>query len=248
MLPPAPPPWLPALSRGCAGGSSRAGKALPTPPLPRRGTSPARCWNVNIPPGSLWTTAGLACLDPRPEPPVGPESQGPPPARLCPSLRTPSGAVVPTGSWLGRGSVASSRVQASTVRGRAVLTCVLADGCSPLPRSPETMRMARGGSSGLLKCGKGTTYEGGMRQPAVAYWPGRISPGKPGIAHSRSAVPGSAGAWTAGPGPTFAWRPLSLRTAWEETAMDRLKLQLWGAVQGPVRSTLPILLLGVRGR
>ncbi|XP_059581562.1 arylsulfatase A isoform X2 [Alligator mississippiensis] len=42
---------------------------------------------------------------------------------------------------------------------------------------PETMRMARGGSSGLLKCGKGTTYEGGMREPAVAYWPGRIAPG-----------------------------------------------------------------------
>ncbi|XP_031408363.1 arylsulfatase A isoform X3 [Meleagris gallopavo] len=42
---------------------------------------------------------------------------------------------------------------------------------------PSTMRMARGGSSGLLKCGKGTTYEGGMREPAVAYWPGRITPG-----------------------------------------------------------------------
>uniref|UniRef100_A0A8B9P894 Arylsulfatase A n=1 Tax=Apteryx owenii TaxID=8824 RepID=A0A8B9P894_APTOW len=42
---------------------------------------------------------------------------------------------------------------------------------------PSTMRMARGGSSGLLRCGKGTTYEGGMREPAVAYWPGRIAPG-----------------------------------------------------------------------
>ncbi|XP_030327995.1 arylsulfatase A isoform X2 [Strigops habroptila] len=42
---------------------------------------------------------------------------------------------------------------------------------------PSTLRMARGGSSGLLKCGKGTTYEGGMREPAVAYWPGRITPG-----------------------------------------------------------------------
>ncbi|NXR14402.1 ARSA Arylsulfatase, partial [Semnornis frantzii] len=42
---------------------------------------------------------------------------------------------------------------------------------------PSTMRMARGGSAGLLKCGKGTTYEGGMREPAVAYWPGRIAPG-----------------------------------------------------------------------
>ncbi|XP_034984367.1 arylsulfatase A [Zootoca vivipara] len=42
---------------------------------------------------------------------------------------------------------------------------------------PETMRMSRGGSSGLLKCGKSTTYEGGVREPAVAYWPGRIAPG-----------------------------------------------------------------------
>ncbi|KAL7979786.1 hypothetical protein Chor_008124 [Crotalus horridus] len=42
---------------------------------------------------------------------------------------------------------------------------------------PETMRGSRGGSAGLLKCGKGTTYEGGMREPAVAYWPGRIAPG-----------------------------------------------------------------------
>ncbi|RMB90302.1 hypothetical protein DUI87_33335 [Hirundo rustica rustica] len=31
--------------------------------------------------------------------------------------------------------------------------------------------------SGHLRCGKGTTYEGGMREPAVAYWPGRIQPG-----------------------------------------------------------------------
>ncbi|XP_077196683.1 arylsulfatase A isoform X2 [Paroedura picta] len=42
---------------------------------------------------------------------------------------------------------------------------------------PETMRMSRGGSSGLLKCGKGTTYEGGVRVPAIAYWPARIAPG-----------------------------------------------------------------------
>ncbi|XP_068048090.1 arylsulfatase A isoform X3 [Anomalospiza imberbis] len=42
---------------------------------------------------------------------------------------------------------------------------------------PSTMRMARGGSAGHLKCGKGTTYEGGMREPALAYWPGRIAPG-----------------------------------------------------------------------
>ncbi|XP_028307504.1 arylsulfatase A [Gouania willdenowi] len=45
---------------------------------------------------------------------------------------------------------------------------------------PELMRMSRGGNSGLLKCGKGTTYEGGMREPAVAFWQGTI---KPGVTH-----------------------------------------------------------------
>ncbi|CAN9499221.1 unnamed protein product [Ophioblennius macclurei] len=42
---------------------------------------------------------------------------------------------------------------------------------------PELMRMSRGGNAGPLKCGKGTTYEGGMREPAIAYWPGTIKPG-----------------------------------------------------------------------
>ncbi|XP_074128045.1 arylsulfatase A isoform X1 [Sminthopsis crassicaudata] len=42
---------------------------------------------------------------------------------------------------------------------------------------PETMRLFRGGSSGILRCGKGTTYEGGVRQPALAFWPGHIPPG-----------------------------------------------------------------------
>jgi arylsulfatase A len=30
------------------------------------------------------------------------------------------------------------------------------------------------GSAGPLKCGKGTTYEGGLRVPAIAWWPGKI--------------------------------------------------------------------------
>lgn len=42
---------------------------------------------------------------------------------------------------------------------------------------PELMRMSRGGNAGALKCGKGTTYDGGMRMPAIAYWPGTITPG-----------------------------------------------------------------------
>lgn len=38
--------------------------------------------------------------------------------------------------------------------------------------------MSRGGNSGLLRCGKGTTFEGGVREPAVAFWPGHITPGQ----------------------------------------------------------------------
>lgn len=34
-----------------------------------------------------------------------------------------------------------------------------------------------GGSAGLLKAGKGTTWEGGMREPAIFWGPGHIEPG-----------------------------------------------------------------------
>ena len=33
------------------------------------------------------------------------------------------------------------------------------------------------GSAGLLRDGKGTTWEGGMREPTIFYWPGKIKPG-----------------------------------------------------------------------
>lgn len=32
------------------------------------------------------------------------------------------------------------------------------------------------GSAGLLRDGKGTTWEGGMREPTIFYWPGKIKP------------------------------------------------------------------------
>jgi arylsulfatase A len=34
-----------------------------------------------------------------------------------------------------------------------------------------------GGSAGLLRDGKGCTFEGGMREPCVMWWPGKIKPG-----------------------------------------------------------------------
>lgn len=50
---------------------------------------------------------------------------------------------------------------------------------------PELMRMSGGGCSGPLKCGKGTTYEGGMREPAIAFWPGTI---RPGVTHEMAST------------------------------------------------------------
>lgn len=35
----------------------------------------------------------------------------------------------------------------------------------------------QGGSAGLLRDGKGSTWEGGMREPTIFWWPGKIAPG-----------------------------------------------------------------------
>lgn len=39
------------------------------------------------------------------------------------------------------------------------------------------MLACKGGSNGPFLCGKETTFEGGVREPAIAYWPGTITPG-----------------------------------------------------------------------
>ncbi len=41
---------------------------------------------------------------------------------------------------------------------------------------PWLIKELAGGSAGLLKEGKGSTWEGGMREPAIAWWPGKIKP------------------------------------------------------------------------
>lgn len=42
---------------------------------------------------------------------------------------------------------------------------------------PWLSEQEQGGSAGLLRAGKGTTWEGGMRVPGIFWMPGRISPG-----------------------------------------------------------------------
>jgi len=43
---------------------------------------------------------------------------------------------------------------------------------------PSLAREIHGGSAGPLRCGKASTWEGGQREPAIAWWPSRIKPGK----------------------------------------------------------------------
>jgi arylsulfatase A len=40
------------------------------------------------------------------------------------------------------------------------------------------VKKEEGGSAGLLREGKGSTWEGGMREPAIAWWPGTIGGGR----------------------------------------------------------------------
>jgi arylsulfatase A-like enzyme len=42
---------------------------------------------------------------------------------------------------------------------------------------PWLIMNQQGGSAGLLRDGKGSTWEGGMREPGIAWWPGKIKPG-----------------------------------------------------------------------
>ncbi len=41
---------------------------------------------------------------------------------------------------------------------------------------PWLIKNLEGGSAGMLRGGKGSTWEGGMREPAIAWWPGTIAP------------------------------------------------------------------------
>jgi arylsulfatase A len=42
---------------------------------------------------------------------------------------------------------------------------------------PWSPYLEQGGSAGLLRGAKGSTWEGGMREPAIFWWPGTIKPG-----------------------------------------------------------------------
>uniref|UniRef100_K7FQ78 Arylsulfatase A n=1 Tax=Pelodiscus sinensis TaxID=13735 RepID=K7FQ78_PELSI len=131
---------------------------LPHPsPLPTAPPIPLPCPQLPVLPGQYCGGASPLPLL-RPSPSEGFR------AETSPSLQTPSGRLHPV----------AFPVDAPAHCG------VTADGCSPLPRSPETMRMARGGSSGLLKA----------EEPALGARPClcpcavcRRGAGEPGVTH-----------------------------------------------------------------
>ena len=43
---------------------------------------------------------------------------------------------------------------------------------------PWLIRGLRGGSAGLLRDGKQSTWEGGVREPGIISWPGVVAPGR----------------------------------------------------------------------
>ena len=43
---------------------------------------------------------------------------------------------------------------------------------------PSLHVQENGGNGGLLRCGKGSTWDGGMREPGIAWWPGKIRIGR----------------------------------------------------------------------
>jgi arylsulfatase A-like enzyme len=74
---------------------------------------------------------------------------------------------------------------------------------------PWLIKNAHGGSAGLLREGKGSTWEGGMRVPCVAWWPGRIKPE-------------AGGRLERGPASAMDLFPTALALAGVELPQDRL--------------------------
>jgi len=71
---------------------------------------------------------------------------------------------------------------------------------------PWLIMKLNGGSAGLLRGGKGSTWEGGMREPCVAWWPGKIP----------------AATVTYGPSSTLDFLPTCLALAGVKLPEDRI--------------------------
>ena len=74
------------------------------------------------------------------------------------------------------GVVAFQRVEAAG-SSRPSLVIILADDLGYDDNGPWLTQGTNGGVAGPLRGGKGSTYEGGVREPAIAWWPGHVPAG-----------------------------------------------------------------------
>ena len=69
---------------------------------------------------------------------------------------------------------------------------------------PSLHVQQNGGNGGLLRCGKGSTWDGGMREPGIAWWPGKIRQGRTAeLAATVDLFPTIMSITGAKPGPAF---------------------------------------------
>lgn len=71
---------------------------------------------------------------------------------------------------------------------------------------PWLVKKEHGGTAGPLRAGKGTTFEGGVREPCIARWPGKI---KPGSVEDRPAI-------------MLDWFPTFVKLAGGQVPTDRI--------------------------
>ena len=57
---------------------------------------------------------------------------------------------------------------------------------------PSLRNEVRGGNAGPLRCGKGTTWEGGLRVPGIVWWPGACNDARARVFYVQACCDGAA--------------------------------------------------------
>ena len=88
----------------------------------------------------------------------------------------------PTGSGVGRGGRKPETALVASLAGRSLRVRIVKERARPLrwpPPGSTDNGATEAGANGIRRGWKGQLWEGRRREPAIAYWPGRISPDRP---------------------------------------------------------------------